>query len=269
MAAAVPLPYRAFRTLVSERGDALHRLGRDGIYDRGRMMAPGGLLLLERMVGMSGLQPGSRVLDLGCGRAQSSCYLASECGCFVTALDLWTPADQRLTCGDESNAKAPSILHLTGDFRRGLPAGSGPFDAVVALQSFHAFGANRAAIRYAARLLRSGGKLVLGQTCFSRRPVLDAPPFNACGGFHTDYATYQTLAWWRDHIESEHQFRTDHAEECSDGDVMWEDHFLYMGERAGWSREFLVTFSWLGEQIRFGRKGGPHLTHLMLSATKL
>jgi hypothetical protein len=73
MTAEAPPPYQAFRTLMSERGDALHRLGRDGIYDRGRMMAPGGLLLLERMVGMSGLQPGSRVLDLGCGRAQSSC----------------------------------------------------------------------------------------------------------------------------------------------------------------------------------------------------
>lgn len=269
MAAVCPPEFRAFRTLLPEAGDALDRLGRDGIYNNGRMMAPGGLLLLERMIKISGLQAGSRVLDLGCGRAQSSCYLASEFGCSVTALDLWTPLDQRRARGQEGGEEVPGIRHLTGDYQRGLPSDVGPFDLVVALQSFHVIGMSRAAVRYAARLLRPGGTLVIGQTCFSKQPVLDKPPFIECGGLQTDYATYQTPSWWREHIESKSEFQTDYAEECSDGDIMWEDHFLYMGERAGWSCEFLATFSWLGEQIRYGQHDEAHLTHFVLSASKI
>lgn len=267
MTAVAPALYESFRTLTPEPGDVLDRFGRDGIYDHGRMMAPGGLLLLDRMVRMSGLRPNSLVLDVGCGRGQSSCYLASELGCQVTALDLWVPPNERVPC--DAGAVGSPILHLTGDFGRGLPEGSGPFDALIALQSFHSFGANRAAIRYAASLLRRGGKLVLGQTCFSTEPDLGSGPFSDCSGLHSDYATYRTLGWWTSHLESEHRFRVDRAEECSDGPILWEDHFLYIGNRAGWSTEFLSTFSWLGKQIQAGQKGGAQLTHLILSAERL
>ena len=40
------------------------------------------------------LQPGMRVLDLGCGYAKSSIFLAREFGVQVWATDLWVPATE-------------------------------------------------------------------------------------------------------------------------------------------------------------------------------
>ena len=39
----------------------------------------------------TGLEPGMRVLDLGCGKGLSSIFLAKEFGVQVWAADLWTP----------------------------------------------------------------------------------------------------------------------------------------------------------------------------------
>src|SRR3954467_15015019 len=47
------------------------------------------LWLTEWLTEELGLQPGMRVLDLGCGRASSSIFLRREFGVQVWAADLW------------------------------------------------------------------------------------------------------------------------------------------------------------------------------------
>ena len=51
----------------------------------GNMMGPNALWLTECM----GLEPGMRVLDMGCGKGMSSIFLAKEYGLQVWAMDLW------------------------------------------------------------------------------------------------------------------------------------------------------------------------------------
>ena len=50
-----------FRQLSPERHPLLARLTRDDVYDRGRWMAPGGLLLAHQMAERLALAPGSTV----------------------------------------------------------------------------------------------------------------------------------------------------------------------------------------------------------------
>src|SRR2546428_11222185 len=52
-------------------------------------MGPHPLRQLEDFLPALALEPGSRVLDLGCGRGATSVFLARECGVTVTACDLW------------------------------------------------------------------------------------------------------------------------------------------------------------------------------------
>ena len=52
-------------------------------------IGPGGLYLVSRLARAMDLQPGAWVLDLGCGGAQSSIYLAKHYGVNVIAADLW------------------------------------------------------------------------------------------------------------------------------------------------------------------------------------
>src|SRR5262245_33630673 len=53
------------------------------------VMGPHVLWLAEWLSQRLALKPGMRVLDLGCGRATSSIFLAKEFGLTVWAADLW------------------------------------------------------------------------------------------------------------------------------------------------------------------------------------
>ena len=55
-------------------------------------MGPNVLWLTEWLCEKMELKPGMRVLDMGCGKALSSIFLAKEYGAQVWANDLWIPA---------------------------------------------------------------------------------------------------------------------------------------------------------------------------------
>ncbi|MCS5638560.1 MAG: class I SAM-dependent methyltransferase, partial [Myxococcota bacterium] len=59
-------------------------------------MGPNALWLMEWLCGDMNLRPGMRVLDMGCGMAMSSIFLAREFDLQVWATDLWIPASKNL-----------------------------------------------------------------------------------------------------------------------------------------------------------------------------
>jgi cyclopropane fatty-acyl-phospholipid synthase-like methyltransferase len=67
-----------------------------GKYDKqfllDNMMGPNSIKIVEELTTGLLLNPGMRVLDLGCGNGLSSVFLAKEFGVQVFAHDLWVRA---------------------------------------------------------------------------------------------------------------------------------------------------------------------------------
>ncbi len=104
---------------------------------------------LERLLAMARLHPPCRILDMGAGGGASLRRL-SELGFDARGID-------------KTGAQGVDA----GDFLR-CPYASGSFDAILSECAFFASGDTRAALLEAARLLRAGGLLLLGDLCFMR-----------------------------------------------------------------------------------------------------
>ncbi len=239
----------------------------DEMHDYGRMMAPGGLLLAETMADHLEVCSGSRILDLGCGRGQTSVMLARRFGCHVISLDLWIGADERRRLVSDAGV-TELVCCLQGDIGRGLPEGIRSLDAIFAMQSFHSFGGRPGILKYLHSLLREGGQIVIGQTCFSQEPADWPNIFKNSNGCHVEYGHYHSPAWWAELFAKDRLFDVSHCRELPDGDVFWEDHISYCGDQNSWSQKFIEDNSWLFRQVLHGRHGKPRLTHFVLSACK-
>src|SRR6266511_4139710 len=79
---------------------ATDRYPRSSAYDvdwmMDNMMGPNAVWLMESVADRLHLQPGMRLLDMGCGKAISSIFLAREYGVQVWATDLWISAAENL-----------------------------------------------------------------------------------------------------------------------------------------------------------------------------
>ena len=110
--------------------------------------------------------------------------------------------------------------------------------------------------------------LTLGQTCFRDEPGAISEPLRDDDGWNTEYASYHSPVWWQALFLRGGRFDVDHCAEIPDGDIFWEDHALYCGDRAGWSEDFMTQHGWVIRHIDRSRTSEPHLTHFMLSAVK-
>lgn len=153
---------RDFRRLNPEHDQWLRGKSADEIHGNGEWMAPGGPFLAQLMADRIAPKCGERILDLGCGRGQSSVFLAARYGVQVVSVDLWVPAEERNARAAAAGAGS-RVVSLQGDIRLGLPADFRSFDAIFCLQAFHCFGTTQAMLRYLAALLKPGGRL-----CFAR-----------------------------------------------------------------------------------------------------
>jgi cyclopropane fatty-acyl-phospholipid synthase-like methyltransferase len=101
-------------------------------------MGPNILWLTEWGTEAVPLRPGMRVLDLGCGKAASSIFLAREFGVTVWAADLWIkPEDnlERIEAADMAERVLP--VHAEA---HALPFAEGYFDVIVSFDAYHYFG---------------------------------------------------------------------------------------------------------------------------------
>ncbi len=101
-------------------------------------MGPNALWLTEFLCEKMNLEPGMRVLDMGCGTALSSIFLVKEFGVKVVANDLWIdPSEnwQRIKKAGLENDIIP--IHADAS---SLPYAQGYFDAAISIDSYHYYG---------------------------------------------------------------------------------------------------------------------------------
>ena len=255
------------RSLDPRRHPILRQLSRDDIYDHGRGMAPGGLLLADALANELSLRPGDTVLDLGCGRGQSSVALASRFGVNVVSVDLWIGTDERMQKASEAGVE-DAIIALQGDVRKGLPIERESVDAIFSMQAFHTFGTQPWVLRYLTSLLKPAGRIGIAQGCFRTEPENLPPLFANTDGWNAEYDKYHSPNWWARHFAACEGLDIESAYEILDGDVLWEDDVLYGCERAGWDADYIARSEWLIRHVLHSRTASPSLTHGMVVATK-
>jgi SAM-dependent methyltransferase len=106
--------------------------------------------------GMS-LRPGMRVLDLGCGRAKYSIFLAREFGVEVWATDLWVAASENWQRIQDA-ALERHVFPIHAD-ARALPFAADFFDAIVAVDCYSYFGTDALYLNYLAQFVKVGGQI--------------------------------------------------------------------------------------------------------------
>lgn len=123
----------------------------------GNQMGPNALWLLEWLCERLPLAPRMRVLDLGCGKAMTSVFLAREFDAHVHAVDLWIDPDHNWRRVVEAGV-ADRVCPMRAE-AHALPFSAGYFDAIVSIDAFQYFGTDVLYLDYLTRYLRPGGVL--------------------------------------------------------------------------------------------------------------
>lgn len=195
-------------------------------------MGPNVLWLAESLTQRMPLAEGERVLDLGCGKAISSIFLAREFGAEVWATDLWIKPAGNLERIREAGLEGR--VHPLYAEARALPYADGFFDAIVSLDAWHYFGTDDFYLQEALRFLRPGGRLGIVSPAFRRElgpddvPVHLAEVYRQPGiqGWHC----FHSPAWWRDHWRKTGLVEAVHADEPPEADAIWAEFVQHTSE---------------------------------------
>jgi SAM-dependent methyltransferase len=240
-----------------------------------RDIGPGGLYLVSLLAKELDLQPSAWVLDLGCGAAESSIYLAKHFKVKVVAADLWQdPSDNARKI--ESRGYREEIIPLRLDASKPLPFAEGYFDAILCINNLNFYGTDLAVIDRIARHLKKGGLFCSGGECLSQEftpEQVASPPdiYNfAKPVWEDDFLTSHSPGWWADHLSHSQELQLISCQELEDGQRYFEEQALladlegdgYFGMSAFEARELEIR------QIEYGRENRPYMTVYQLLARR-
>jgi cyclopropane fatty-acyl-phospholipid synthase-like methyltransferase len=164
------------------------------------------------------LKPGMRVLDLGCGYARSSVFLAREFGVQVWAVDLWVPATENAQRIREEQLE-DQIFPLHCD-AKSLPFAADFFDAIVAIDCYYYFGTDDLYLNYLLHFLKPGGQLGIAGAGVAKE--MTAPvPAHLQKFWSQDLWGVHSADWWRRHWERTGLVEIGAADTMADGWKLW------------------------------------------------
>jgi cyclopropane fatty-acyl-phospholipid synthase-like methyltransferase len=139
----------------------------DPLWMLENLMGPNPLWLAESLSQVMQFKPNTRVMDLGCGKAISSIFLAQEFHLQMWATDLWISASdnwQRVRAAQREQQIFP--IHAEA---HKLPFASEFFDAIVSFDAYHYFGTDDLYLGYLAQFVRSDGLIAIVVPASCRR----------------------------------------------------------------------------------------------------
>lgn len=219
-------------------------------------MGPNALWLTESLTEVMPIEPGMKVLDLGCGTAMSSIFIAKEFGAHVWATDLWIAAtdnQQRIIEADVGHLITP--IHAEAHT---LPFASGFFDAIVSLDAYQYFGTADLYLGYLIDFLSEGGRL--GAVMPALKTELgDHVPATLAPFWESDFCSFHNPDWWTHHWAKTGKVTVDHADLIEDGwrDWLQFNDFITPWVESWWVEEVATTHDMLeadrGENLGFTR----------------
>jgi cyclopropane fatty-acyl-phospholipid synthase-like methyltransferase len=219
------------------------------------------------------LKKGDFILDLGCGRGESSIFLAKHFDVKVFAVDLWTSStvlSQKIT----KRGFRHKIIPLNLDARKPFPFAQEYFDAIFCMNSLSFFGGNIDTLNRFSSHLKKGGVFCVGGECLSNEFTnnqLENPPdvYNFVDGiWEGDFLKLHSPSWWKKLFLQTNELVVKQCHELTDGRIMYEDEILnktpegYLGLSPQQARDIEIR------QIMYGRTNKPYMTIYILSAVK-
>ena len=183
-----------------------------------RMMGPNVLWLTEALTQVMELTPGMRVLDLGCGRAVSSVFLAREFDVQVWATDLWIDATENWRTITEAGA-GDRVFPIHAE-AHALPFAEGFFDALVSLDAYHYFGTDDLYLDQCARYVRPGGPIGIIVPGL-REEFTAGVPEHLKPYWEPALWSFHSPAWWRAHWEKSGAVEVERADLLPNGWQHW------------------------------------------------
>ncbi|MBI9014681.1 MAG: class I SAM-dependent methyltransferase [Clostridiales bacterium] len=173
------------------------------------------LWLVESLARMMKLKPGMKVLDMGCGKAMTSIFLAKEFGVTVFANDLWISPDENWERICEAGVE--DLVFPIKAEAHDLPYAKNFFDAIISVNSYQFFGtADTYFADHLSHLLRAGGEFGLAvwgpEHEFDRMVPNDMQP-----SWWPDFYYFHCLDWWQLNLERAKLFEAINGDDM-DGD---------------------------------------------------
>lgn len=197
-------------------------------FTKDYLMGPNSLRLLDELLSDNTDDfKNKRVLDLGCGQAITSVFLAKETEAdSVYALDLWISATENLKRIQE-NGLEQRIIPIYGDALN-LPFAEEYFDVIVSVDSYHYFGCEEGV--FAEKILpyvKKGGSVMIVVPGLKENLTDKDISLLREWAEGDDADSFHTVSWWKEHLKK--GLKEGIQISVSEGkcfDKAWEDWFL-------------------------------------------
>lgn len=178
------------------------------------------LWLTEWLVSELDLKSGMKVLDLGCGRAASSIFLAREYNVDVWAADLWFSPSENLQRVRDAGIEE-RVVPLRCDART-LPFAAEFFDAIISIDAFPYFGTDDHYLNCLARLVKPRGIIAIALAGFVEE-IDGETPHHLAEWMATEPLLWSmhSSPWWRRHWERTDTVDIEIADSMPDGWKLW------------------------------------------------
>lgn len=226
-------------------------------------MGPNVLWLTESLTQVMAFKPGMRVLDMGCGRAISSIFLAKEFDLQVWATDLWIEAKENWERVRAANLERQVFpIHAEA---HALPFADEFFDAIVSLDAYHYFGTDDLYLAYLMQFLKPNGQIGIVVPGL-RQELDDGVPEYLQPYWEREFCSFHSPEWWRKHWEKAGHVTVELADMIPGG---WEHWMKWMNvlfqregqEYAGREAEMLETDA--GRNLGFTRLATQKNSHAL------
>lgn len=144
-----------------------------------------------------------RTLDLGCGYALTSFFIANETDAgYVYAYDLWIPATENYMRIRENHLE-DKVIPIHGN-ALDMPFAHAYFDAIVSVDAYHYFGCKEGV--FAGSILpfvKKGGCVMIAVPGLKAQPQGELKQLFETWAEGDDAQLFKTAAWWEELLQKE------------------------------------------------------------------